>query len=381
MHVAQVGFYLDPRHRGPLELLRDWPSLVDIAEAVAGSVRRLSVVQACAQAASVTQRGVSYHFVPSAQAAAPRSAESARNEAIVDCVLDLHPDVIHVHGLDFSDAVIALARRLPKTPILLQDHASRLPRIWRRRLWRRGAACAAGIAICARDQLAPYWSAGLLPAALQVFEIPESSSRFTPGDAAQARGVTALSGDPAVLWVGRLDANKDPLIVLEALRRVTARLPGIELWCAYGSTDLLQEVRRQVDADPLLRPRVHLLGAVPHKQVELLMNAADLYVSASHREGSGYALIEALACGLPPVVTDIPSFRALTGGGSVGALWSCGDADELAAGLIKAAGWPREAARAQVRAHFNKELSFEAVGRKLATAYARLVDRMPRRVP
>ncbi len=214
---------------------------------------------------------------------------------------------------------------------------------------------------------------------MQVFEIPESSSRFAPGDTEHARRATALTGDPAVLWVGRLDANKDPLTVLEALRRVTASLPKIELWCAYGSTGLLPEVRRRVGADPALRARVHLLGDVPHKQVELLMNAADLYVSASHREGSGYALIEALACGLPPVVTDIPSFRALTAGGSVGALWPCGDAGELAAGLVKAASRPRQETRAQVRAHFTQELSFEAVGRKLAAAYLRLSDGLPRR--
>ena len=59
------------------------------------------------------------------------------------------------------------------------------------------------------------------------------------------------------------------------------------------------------------------------------MRAADVFVLGSHREGSGYSLIEALACGLPPVVTDIPSFRSLTAAGAVGALWPCGDARAL----------------------------------------------------
>jgi len=121
-----------------------------------------------------------------------------------------------------------------------------------------------------------------------------------------------------------------------------------------------------------------LLGEVPHSQVELLMSAADLYVSASHREGSGYALIEALACGLPPVVSDIPSFRALTAGGSIGDLWPCGNASELADRLINAAARPRQATRAQVREHFTRELSFDAVGRKLAAAYAQLDSGSPR---
>ncbi len=59
------------------------------------------------------------------------------------------------------------------------------------------------------------------------------------------------------------------------------------------------------------------------------MRAADLFVLGSHREGSSFALIEALATGLTPVVTDIPSLRALTGNGAVGALWPCGDAGAL----------------------------------------------------
>jgi glycosyltransferase involved in cell wall biosynthesis len=102
------------------------------------------------------------------------------------------------------------------------------------------------------------------------------------------------------------------------------------------------------------------------------MRASDLFVLGSHREGSGYSLIEALACGLPPVVTDIASFRTLTGGGKVGWLWPCGDARGLATALVSIAAQPRMQARTAVRAHFDAELSFEAVGRKLAAAYRHL---------
>ena len=79
-----------------------------------------------------------------------------------------------------------------------------------------------------------------------------------------------------------------------------------------------------------------------------------------------------MACGLPPVVTDIPSFRELTGGGSVGALWPVGDAQALAQRLMAMTARQPAALRPAVRKHFEAELSFEAVGRKLLAAYQAL---------
>jgi glycosyltransferase involved in cell wall biosynthesis len=87
-------------------------------------------------------------------------------------------------------------------------------------------------------------------------------------------------------------------------------------------------------------------------------------------------LIEALACGLPPVVTDIPSFRSLTGGGGVGALWACGDARALCEALTSARF--DAATRAAVRAHFDRELSLHSLGKKLAAMYVDAHERKHR---
>jgi glycosyltransferase involved in cell wall biosynthesis len=102
----------------------------------------------------------------------------------------------------------------------------------------------------------------------------------------------------------------------------------------------------------------------------MLMRSADLFVSGSRAESCGFALLEALACGVTPVVTDIPSFRSLTGN-VVGELWPCGDAGRLAEALVRAAGI--RPSRADVRAFFDATLSFAAVGRQWADAYARLL--------
>jgi len=177
-----------------------------------------------------------------------------------------------------------------------------------------------------------------------------------------------------VLWVGQLIDRKDPLTVLSGVSLASQALPGLQLWCCFQTDTLLQRVRARIEHDPALRGRVHLLGRVEHERIETLMRAADLFVAASRFEGSGYALLEALACGLAPVVTDIPSFRALTANGQIGRLWPCGDAQGLAGALVQVASQPRTPLRLSVRAHFERHLSLDALGRTLLQAYQRLSE-------
>ena len=72
------------------------------------------------------------------------------------------------------------------------------------------------------------------------------------------------------------------------------------------------------------------------------------------------------------MVTDIASFRALTGRGSIGQLWPCDEPAALRAALTAGAARVDQSARAQVRAHFERELSFAALGAKLGAMYADL---------
>jgi glycosyltransferase involved in cell wall biosynthesis len=368
MRVVQVGFHQDPADRTPEELLRAWPTLVDVAECVSRAGAEVSVIQASGHLRSIHQNGVEYHFLPCDLAAEPRGAFTAQ-------IRKCSPQVLHVHGLGFHRQLLLMAESLPGIPILLQDHANRPPRWWRRPAWRRCAQLSSGVLFCSREQAQPFVAAGASNRCLPVYEAPESTSRFTPGDRDAARRATGAAGDPLLLWVGHLDGNKDPLTVLDCIAAAAGTLPGLQLACCFGKAPLLRQVGRRIASDPSLVGRVHLLGQVPHARVEQLMRAADLFVSGSHRESTGYALIEALACGLPPLVTDIPSFRALTGNGAVGQLWRAGDAPSLYSALVRMSARVAPADRAAVRQHFERELSFEALGRKLTAAYADLVAR------
>jgi len=370
LQVVQISFFNDPASRTPEELLQAWPSLVDVAEAACHAGVSVSVVQTSAHSEHLQRNGVHYYFLPFG-AAVPEIRKSA---ALGELLRQLAPDVLHVHGLGFLNDIESLAVIAPAVPIVVQDHASRAPRSWRRASWRRALGSVAGITFCALQQAQPFITAGLVNPRTRLYAIPESTSRFTPGDQREARRVCQVSGDPAVLWVGHLNANKDPMTVLDGISDAARVLPRLQLYCCFGVAPLLRAVEARIIADPLLRERVHLLGRVPHDTVEQLMRAADVFVLGSHHEGSGYSLIEALACGLAPVVTDIPSFRALTGAGAIGKLWPCNDSRALATILPSIAWRSGTAMRATVRAHFERELSFAAVGRKLAAMYQDLRD-------
>jgi glycosyltransferase involved in cell wall biosynthesis len=371
LRLTLVSFHQDPQGRTPEQLLEAWPTLTALSAALARAGASVTVVQAACGDSSFVRCGVDYRF-RSPQRLAPKDGRGAGKLAparrIVQEVRDACPDAVLVSGLSFPLQTRLLSEALPQTPILVQDHADAPPAGLRLLLRRWGLAKVSGALFTAREQAEPFFQTSILRAGLPIFEVPEASTEFTPGDQIEARAATGLMGDPCLLWLGRLDANKDPLTALAALRSAAKQLPDPHLWCFYTDAELEWEVRRELDIDPQLGRIVHLMGRRPHREVETLCRAADFLVQTSRREGSGYALIEALACGLPPLVTDIPSFRKLTGGGSVGALAKPGDVTGFGRNLVEWSGRDRVALRKRARELFERDLSYEAVVRLLLAA-------------
>ncbi len=360
MRIVQANF-VRPGHSDPHRLLEQWPTLIDVAAAVAEAGAEVSLIQSFSCDAEFHIRGVHCRFVR--EPALPRFAAGMAPWRLAGVAARTGAEIIHVNGLDFPAHTRAMCAT--GIPVLVQDHASRPGGRRLRRRW--GLARVSGVAFTDAAQARPFIAEGSLRHDVPIFSVPESSTRFTPGDQAEARAVTGLHGEPAVLWVGRLDANKDPLTILEAVESAAAELPALELWCCFHEQPLIDQVRRRIAASPVLRERVHLIGQVPHGEIEQLCRAADLFILGSHREAACYALIEALACGTTPVVSDIPPFRRLLG--DVGVLAAVEDAAAFAAGLVEATRRPGAERRHATLAHFAKNLSFNSLGRQLCDVY------------
>jgi glycosyltransferase involved in cell wall biosynthesis len=76
-----------------------------------------------------------------------------------------------------------------------------------------------------------------------------------------------------------------------------------------------------------------------------------------------------MSVGCIPVVTRIPSFEEMTAGGQYGRLFDIGDDSALAESVVLLSSSGREALSQAVKDHFEEELSFSALARKLEDYY------------
>ena len=86
--------------------------------------------------------------------------------------------------------------------------------------------------------------------------------------------------------------------------------------------------------DPL-GEMVHFTGRIGRMELPAYYHAADLYISPSHSDGSSISLLEAMACGRPVLVSDIPSNREWVSEGLNGRLYNDGSEADLTAKLVE----------------------------------------------
>lgn len=129
---------------------------------------------------------------------------------------------------------------------------------------------------------------------------------FRPYDRKMCRDQLGLPRDvPVLATVGALIPRKGQGFAIDAL----AQLPDAILVLAGKGED---ENALKSQAERLgVAARVRFLGAVPHGELPVLLNAADLFVLPSASEGLANAWVEALACGTPVVTTPIPGAQEL----------------------------------------------------------------------
>lgn len=366
----------NPALVSPEALLANYFSLTGWAEGAAAAGARVSVVQRFSQDAVVRRAGVTYYLVadrcgPTLTGRQHPGVWYRRIWSLVQSARrNGHPTVVHLNSLIYPLQARLLRTMLPRrVPLVVQHHAELMWPAHRRWLQAWTLAGVDGF-LFATTTLAREWvEAGVIGSMARVYQVMETSSLLTYQDRAAARAQTGLTGEPILLWTGNLSPRKDPLTVLAGFEPVLDHLPGARLYMAYLEDELLAEVHTRLNASERLRRAVTLLGRLNYEAIAAYYNSADIFVQGSQRESSGIALLDALACGVVPVVTDVPSFRLMTDNGTIGALWPAGQATAFAEALLSVARQPLEPVAHRARAFFRDNWSFAAIGRRAAEVY------------
>jgi glycosyltransferase involved in cell wall biosynthesis len=178
------------------------------------------------------------------------------------------------------------------------------------------------------------------------------------------------------LWfaAGRLEPVKDYPALLSAM----AGLPETARLVIAGGGALQSELLRLSTRLGLER-RVRFLGFEP--DVRRWMQAADGFVLSSRWEGLPMGLLEAAACTLPAVASDVPGTREVVVDGQSGWLASAADASALGEAMNRMMQAPLEERRAmgeRARRQVIERYSLEAVLNRWETLYGELLARNPK---
>jgi glycosyltransferase involved in cell wall biosynthesis len=164
-------------------------------------------------------------------------------------------------------------------------------------------------------------------------------------------------------------------LLVEAAARLRQSDPRMHLLLVGEGPE--EEALRQQVAHLGLTGAVTFAGYVPQEDMGQYYRAADVFALASDFDNSPNVVLEAMACGLPVVATDVGGVSEYVMAGRGGTLVDRGDACMLARVL---GGWLSDAGRSREAGAFNRQrvlehFSWRASAQRLLDVYLEVLDR------
>lgn len=179
-----------------------------------------------------------------------------------------------------------------------------------------------------------------------------------------------LVPENAVIWftTGKLTQIKQPLFMIRQWLRHKDLLSKHHLYILGMGEQYDECLKLSRDHD-----NIHLTGRVDN--VEEYLQAGDYYISASRSEGFSLAILEAMSCGLPLLLTDIPAYReVLSSGKNLGLSYKLDDEKDFFDKLQKIFNLDKNAARNSAIEAAKNEFSAEKMTERYVKAYCSETD-------
>ncbi len=260
---------------------------------------------------------------PFGWAAVPRLTRSLRK-----VVRSFSPDVIHagpIQSAAFLVALAGLSRKLVAVSwgydLLMDAPRSRWMRFVTRYTLRRSAAFV-GDCDTIRQLAVSY---GMNPERIVTFPWGVDLRHFRPAPKSAEKTFTLLSTRG---WAPIYGVD----VLARAFVRFARQRPEVRL-VMLGNGPLAADLR-QIFLRGGVMEQVSFPGLVRYADLPRFYRMADLYLSASHSDGSSISLLEAMACGVPALVSDIPGNREWVTPGENGWWFRDGDATDLSEKML-----------------------------------------------
>jgi glycosyltransferase involved in cell wall biosynthesis len=284
-----------------------------------------------------------------------RRLEAARDK-LRELVVSRPIQLVHLNGQAEANLVPTCRRMIVPCVITRHTDLSLQSGGLKRVLYRRNAARADAV-ICVSHAVAQQQDAFVAPEKLHV--IPHWVPVLPEFERPKNRRFT-------VLFLGRMEGAKGVKDLLAA----AGLLPDIQF--VFAGDGPLRD-----DADQYGLANVEVLGF--RDDVAALLGSADLLVNPSHSEGSSLVVLEAMAAGVPCLVSDIPVLREIVRDGRTGAIFPCGDAVRLAEAIetLRQDAVKRASLTVQARKIVREENASERVRERYRRIFERLTTKNP----
>jgi glycosyltransferase involved in cell wall biosynthesis len=193
---------------------------------------------------------------------------------------------------------------------------------------------------------------------------------FHPLSKDEARRRLGLTSRTTILSVGGLIPRKGFDLLIKALKILLDEVHQKELFLiSVGEGPYRNELEKLVSSLHLSE-HVRFVGAVPHQELYVWYNAADLFCLASSREGWPNVILESLACGTPVVATDIWGVPEIICSDEVGLLMKR-DEHSIAETISRALKIPW---RAEALVEYAKGHTWNKAARSIAYLFDSILD-------